>query len=71
MPGTNPASPAYAWRRLIRRRDQRFAAIDQRFIAIEGRFDAFDTKLPRQFPFLVGIQVTVLAGMLTAFFALR
>ena len=55
--------------------DQRLVVIDQRFAAIDGCFVALDTKISRQFQFLVGIQVTMflaLAGtMISGFFALR
>ena len=50
------------------RMDRRFEGIDMRFERIERRVDMIDDKLTRYFTWLVGIQVSTLIAVVTAFF---
>jgi hypothetical protein len=43
---------------------------DARFDAVDRRFDALDAKMSRQFMWLVGIQITTLAGIVTTLAAI-
>lgn len=47
--------------------DRRFDAIDRRFEVVDRRLEAIDQKISRQFVWLVGIQATTLAAVVTAF----
>jgi hypothetical protein len=49
--------------------DRRFDAIDRRFDAVDGHIAALDTKMSRQFMWLVGLQVTTFAAILAAVLA--
>lgn len=49
--------------------DRRFEGFERRFEGLERRVDALDQKMSRQFLWLVGLQVTTLAGVLAAFAA--
>ncbi len=53
---------------LEERMDRRFEGIDKRFERIERRVDLIDDKLTRYFTWLVGIQVSTLIAVVTAFF---
>jgi uncharacterized protein (DUF3084 family) len=50
--------------------DQRFEANDRRFEALERRVDRLDDKVSRQFMWTVGIQITVLLAVVSAFAAM-
>ena len=53
---------------LEERMDRRFEGVDRRFESIEQRVDSIDDKLTRYFTWLVGIQVSTLIAVVTAFF---
>ena len=44
--------------------------MDARFEGVDRRFDALDSKMSRQFMWLIGIQVTTLAAIVTALAAI-
>ena len=52
------------------RMDRRFVAMDQRLVAMEERFDrrleALEQRQSSNFRWMVGLQVTTMAGMLAA-----
>ena len=49
--------------------DRRFDAIDRRFERADERLDGLDTKISRQFMWLVGIQLTTLTAIVAALVA--
>lgn len=51
----------------IRHLEQR---MDARFEGVDRRFDALEGKMSRQFMWLIGIQVTTLAAIVTALAAI-
>jgi uncharacterized coiled-coil protein SlyX len=55
-----------AVRQLDRRMDARFEAVDRRFDTVDRCVDALDTKVSRQFVWLVGVQVTTLVAIVAA-----
>jgi len=53
-------------RSLEARVDSFEARVDRRFDAVDRRIDGLDDKMARQFVWLVGLQVTTLAAVMTA-----
>jgi hypothetical protein len=45
--------------------DARFNAVDARFNAVDARFNALDNRMSTQFLWIIGVQVTVLAAILS------
>lgn len=56
--------------RMDRRLEQFETRVDQRFAQVDARIDALDSKVSRQFVWLVGLLVTTLITVTAALFGL-
>ena len=56
--------------RMDRRFEQFETRVDQRFLQVDARIDALDSKVSRQFVWLVGLHITTLITVMAALFGL-